>query len=362
MAGKYVFWGGYAGNNLGDEAILWALSRLIRKLDPAAEQFVFIPDGVSAAVEAQYKEWNIAVVSGPLLRCLGIFRHARLIVGGGQMIDDSSYAWPIGWSSIFIAVNKLWSHRPLVLCVGAEPLRKTIPRFLVRHFYGLAEVITCRDEESSTVVREAGVPAAKVWTTRDVVFSLDRSQLPQWEPGRSTVRTVAVAVAYDPARVLEDVSRYKHLVIALRKLDFRVEFLAHDLREAYDVQALREVKKSFLDDEGVQVAHASNVAETFDIYARVDAVISARMHPLIMGMLAGTLPIAYGGKAKVRSLLSNSAIPAIAADGEPRELATQLDDVFAQRDSIRRQLAETAETYRYMVEEATSLALQHGRR
>jgi polysaccharide pyruvyl transferase WcaK-like protein len=232
----------------------------------------------------------------------------------------------------------------------------------VRRAYGLAEVITCRDEESSTVVRTVGVQAGKVWTTRDIVFSLDRALLPQWEPGRSTVPTVAVVVAYDPARVQEDISRYKHLVSALRMRGLRVEFIAHDLREAYDVQALREVKKSYLDDEGVHVAHASTVAEVFAIYSRVDAVISARMHPLIMGMLAGTLPIAYGGKAKVKSLLSNSAIPSIAADGDPLQIAAQLDVVFAQREVILRQLTENADTYRRMVEETTARALEHGRR
>ena len=358
MARRYVFWGGYAGNNLGDEAILWAISGLIRRLDPEAEQHVFIPSGVSAAVAAQYQTWGIHVVSGPLLHCFAIFRRARLIVGGGQMIDDSSHGWPVGWSSVFLTANRLFGFRPLVLCIGAERLTKALPRFLVRRAYGLADVITCRDEESSLAVRETGVPSAKVWTARDVVFSLNRETLPHWTAARREGHTVAVLVAYDPARVQEDVSRYTRLVSGLRASGFFVHLIAHDLREAYDVQAVREVKASFPEDE-VRTAPVATVSEAFEVYARVDAVLSARMHPLIMGMLAGTLPIAFGGKAKVKSLLAISGIPAISADGEPLELASQFEAILAERDQLLPKLAETAASFRRSVEETTAKALAH---
>ena len=359
MARRYVFWGGYGGNNLGDEAILWAMSRLIHRLDPAAEQHVFIPSGVSEAVRAQYAAWDIHVVSGPLLRCFAIFRHARLIVGGGQMIDDSSHGWPVGWSSLFLTANRLCGYRPVVLCVGAEQLTKPLPRFLVRRAYGLAEVITCRDEEASAAVRDTGVPASKVWTTRDVVFSLDRAALPPRSATSGSPRSVAVVVAYDPARVQEDISRYTRLVNGLRNRGFAVELVAHDLRPAYDVQAVREVKAAFPEDSGVRVAPAATVGDVCAIYARVDAVLSARMHPLIMGLLAGTLPVAFGGKAKVKSLLAIAGIPAIAPEGDPLELASRFEAILAERETLLPRLAETADDFRRTVEDTTARALHH---
>ena len=358
MARKYVFWGGYAGNNLGDEAILWAMSRLIRKLDPEAEQHVFIPDGITPAVQAQYTAWGIKLVSGPMLRCLAILRHARLIVGGGQMIDDSSNGWPVGWSSIFIAINWIFGQRPLVLCVGAERLTKRLPRFLVQRFYGLAEIITCRDEESASSVRAVGVPADKVWTTRDVVFSLDTTILPQRKASGNGPRSVAVAVAYDPTRVLEDISRYAILISALRSRDFTVELVAHDLRAAYDIGAVAEVKARFAEDDRVGVAEVANVAEAFHLYSRVDAVISARMHPLIMGMLAGTLPVAFGGKAKVKSLLHVTAIPTINPGEEPAQLMSVFEVFLERSPALLPQLAESVSAFRRDVEEATAKALR----
>ena len=139
-----------------------------------------------------------------------------------------------------------------------------------------------------------------------------------------------------------------------------MELVAHDLREAYDVQAARTVKMSFRDDDGVRITPALTVDDAFAIYARVDAVLSARMHPLIMGLLAGTLPIAFGGKAKVKSLLAISGIPAINPEGEPATLASQVEALVAERPVLLPQLAETAAVFRRSVEETTARAISHG--
>ena len=275
------------------------------------------------------------------------------------MIDDRSLGWPVGWSSLFLTASHLCGERPLVLCVGAEALTRPLPRFLVHHAYGLAEVITCRDEERSAAVRATGVPADQVWTTRDVVFSLDRSILPQWTPASSNGNTLAVVVAYDPARVQEDLARYVRLVTGLRALGFIVELVAHDLRPAYDLHALAVVKASFASDEAVRLAHATTTDDVFTLYARVDAVVSARMHPLIMGALAGTLPIAFGGKAKVRSLLTISGIPAIEPTGEAAALGSQVQSVLSRRHDLLPQLATTIAGFRRNVEDTTARALLH---
>ena len=357
MTQRYVFWGGYAGNNLGDEAILWAMSRLIRGLDPMAKQSVFLPDGVSAAVAAQYDAWGIEVVSGSLVSCLLRLRDARLIVGGGQMVDDSSYGWPVGWSSLFLLVNRIFGHRPLVLCIGAEPLRRPLTRWLVRNFYSLAAAITCRDEESTASLQEVGLSSAKVTTTRDVVFSLDRALLPQHASLGAKPRSVALLIAYDPARIRDEISRYSHLVRALRARDFAVKLVAHDLRPDYDPRALREVMQDYAEDPGVTAEAITTVPEAFALYARVDAVVSGRMHPLIMATLAGTLPVAYGGKAKVRSLLRNAPIPSIAADVEPEQAVLQLEAALADKGRLVPELARAVEQFRESVEETTRRAV-----
>ncbi len=357
MAKRFVFWGGYGGNNLGDEAILWALSQLLRKFEPAASQYVLIPDGVPAHVEAQYAAWQIKVIRGRMPGCLDILRTARLIVGGGQMVDDTTLGWPVGWSSLFIAINAFFGQGPLVLCIGAEPLKRALPRFLVHHMYALAKVCTCRDDESTRVLRDAGISAQKVWTTRDVVFSLDRRLIPQYQSTRSANPSVAMVVAYDPNRVLDTIPRYTKLIDALLEYGMDVQLVAHDLRADYDVRARDEIHAMYKGNSHVTAPVAKSVDEVLAIYSRSDAVISGRMHPLILASLAGTLPIAFGGKAKVQSLISMSGIPTLIADS-PAQHALQVQKLLEQRSSLISAIASAVDNFRINVETTTERALK----
>jgi polysaccharide pyruvyl transferase WcaK-like protein len=357
VAKRFVFWGGYAGRNLGDEAILWAVSQLLRKLEPAASQCVLIPDGVPAHVEAQYAAWQIEVIKGRMPGCLNILRTARLIVGGGQMVDDTTLGWPVGWSSLFIAINAFFGQKPLVLCIGAEPLKRALPRFLVRHMYGLAKVCTCRDDESTKVLRDAGIAAQKVWTTRDVVFSLDRQLIPQYQAGMSGNHSVAVVIAYDPNRVLDTIPRYTKLIDGLLEYGIDVRLVAHDLRADYDVRARDEIQAMYKDNLRVTAPHARSVDEVLAIYSHSDAVISGRMHPLILASLAGTLPIAFGGKAKVQSLIAMSGIPALVSDPST-EQALQVQRLLEQRSALLPAIASAVDNFRINVENATERALR----
>ena len=357
MTERFVIWGGYGGNNLGDEAILWALSRLLRKLQPQAEVYVLIPDGVPEFAKLQYDAWGIGVVSGKMPGCLGILRRARLIVGGGQMVDDTTLAWPVGWSSVFLGINSFSRQKPLVLCVGAEPLRHPLTRFLVRNFYSKAMVCTCRDDESAAVMREVGVSPSKVWVTRDVVFSLDRGVVPQYSTGgRGTSPTVALVIAHDPNRVVDTIERYTALIDNLLARQVSVTVVAHDLRADYDIRARDEIMSRYKDCAGLTAIDTRTVDEVLAIYSRSEAVISARMHPLILGSLCGTLPIAFGGKAKVRSLIQLANIPEIIAkeaDGQAQEVVGFL----RQRTQRLPAIAAAMEGFRTIVEDVTRKAL-----
>jgi polysaccharide pyruvyl transferase WcaK-like protein len=355
VAKRFVFWGGYGGNNLGDEAILWSLSQLLRRFEPTASQCILIPDGVPTHIEEQYRSWQIEIIKGRMPGCLDILRTARLVVGGGQMVDDTTLGWPVGWSSLFITINAFFGQKPLVLCIGAEPLRHALPRFLVHHMYGLAQVCTCRDDESTQVLRDAGISPQKIWTTRDVVFSLDRNLVPQYKATNST--TLAMVIGYDPNRVLDTIPRYTKLIDALLERDINIELVAHDLRADYDVRARDEIHAMYRNDSRVKAPVAGSVDEVLAIYSRSDAVISGRMHPLILASLAGTLPIAFGGKAKVQSLIAMSGIPAIASD-VPAQQAHQVQQLIEQRHNLLPAIARALDTFRINVESTTEKALK----
>ena len=357
MAKKFLIWGGYGGVNIGDEAILWALSRLLRKLEPSTPQAVLIRGGATPSALAQYAAWNIEVVSGSLATTLRALRTSRLVVGGGQMVDDSSIGWPVGWSSLFLLINKLFSNKSLVVCIGAESLKRPLQRFLVRHIYGLAQACTCRDDESTAILRGVGIPERKAWTTRDVVFSLDRSILPQWQPssGNKPIR-IAVLIAFDPKRIRETTERTSLLIDALLRSGAEIILVAHDLRPDYDVQALLALKQQYASVPAVSASSAQTVDDVLTLYSQCDAVISGRMHPLILAALAGSLPIAFGGKAKVRSLLAVSSIPSLTTD-TPETQAAEALRLLDTRPQLLPKIAEVLQGFRSNVESGMARAL-----
>jgi polysaccharide pyruvyl transferase WcaK-like protein len=357
VAKEFVIWGGYGGHNLGDEAILWALSRQLRRLEPTAKQYVLVRGAVTDEVRAQYEAWQIEAVAGSISTFLPVLRKARLIVGGGQMVDDTSLGWPVGWSSLFLLINWIFGKKPLVTCIGAESLNRTLPRLLVKYVYSRARLCTCRDVESTEVLKRAGVNESKLLTTRDVVFSLDRSLLPQWKITESNAHPkVAILIAYDPKRIRETTARSTQLIDALLNVGIAVQLVAHDLRAEYDLYALAEIQKKYAGHPGVTTAEAQTVGDVLTIYSQTDAVISGRMHPLILASLAGTLPIAFGGKAKVQSLLAMSGIPALSS-GTPEEQAAQVQELIVQKTQILPKIAAVVADFRANVEGSMAKAL-----
>jgi polysaccharide pyruvyl transferase WcaK-like protein len=222
--------------------------------------------------------------------------------------------------------------------------------------YGLAKVCTCRDDESTQVLRDAGISTQKLWTTRDVVFSLDRHLIPQYQV-RSGSPSVAIVVAYDPNRVLDTIPRYTKLIDALLEHGMDVQLVAHDLRADYDVRARDEIHGMYKNDLRVTAPVAKSVDEVLAIYGHSDAVVSGRMHPLILASLAGTLPIAFGGKAKVQSLIAMSGIPTLVSDS-PEQQALQVRQLLEQRSDILPAIASAVDNFRLNVETTTERALK----
>jgi polysaccharide pyruvyl transferase WcaK-like protein len=136
----------------------------------------------------------------------------------------------------------------------------------------------------------------------------------------------------------------------------KVELVAHDLRADYDVRARDEINAMYKNNLHVTAPVARSVDEVLAIYSRSDAVISGRMHPLILASLAGTLPIAFGGKAKVQSLISMSGIPTIASD-VPAQQAQQIRQLLEQRPNLLPAIAHALDTFRINVESTTARAL-----
>jgi polysaccharide pyruvyl transferase WcaK-like protein len=357
MAEAFVIWGGFGGHNFGDEAILWAASRLLRKLRPKSKQFVIVLHDISDNTAELYREWELDVVRAGSLDCLRALLIARLVVGGGQLVDDKTIGWPVGWTSLFLVANRIFGQRPLMLCIGAEAIKRRLTVRLVRHFYSLASVCTCRDAETAAILRKAGVPSARIWVARDMVFSLDRTVLPAHCAIKSSGYQIAVLIAKDADRLPDIIERLHLLITSLLRCGFQVRLLAHDVRDSYDRGALLLFKERYANEPRVITSRADTLKDILDLYSQCDAVISARMHPLILASLVGALPIAIVLTGKVKALAANLGIPILAFDSDPQVQAAQISQLVAQREEYTKPLEERSKEWGKTVEQVTGDAL-----
>lgn len=357
MTEEFAVWGGYGGHNLGDEAILWSMSRLLSKLRPGSSQSVLVRSQISEQVARQYELWGVKAVRFGSISSLRLLTRARLIVGGGQLLDDTLSAWPVGWTSLVLLMNAFAGKRPLILCIGAEPIKRKITAFIAKHFYSLAQVCSCRDLETLQVVQELGLPASKVVASRDVVFSLDRSLLPRRTRKDTLTERITLVLAHDPQRTPGKANYFGELVSEILSVGYEVSLVAHDLRVEYDYGLLLDLEKEFAGDARVTVCKPAFVDEALDIYANSDAVVSSRMHPLILASLVETLPIAIRSTAKVKSLIEALGLPSLDKSAGDGMRAKSILAALTRREpylrSIKAQIAEFAP----VVESTTANAL-----
>jgi polysaccharide pyruvyl transferase WcaK-like protein len=357
VGNSFVIWGGYGGHNLGDEAILWAMSRLIRKLRPTALQYVLIRGGIAERVAAQYRAWGMEPVSFPSVRSLKLLRRSHLIVGGGQLLDDKTLVWPVGWTSLLLLANRMLGLRTLVLCIGAEPISRRITRMLVRHFYSLAAICTCRDGASVDVLRSCGFPEEKLYATRDVVFSLNNDVFPRRVQSTDSTPRITIVVSHDPDRTPRKAEYFSELAQRFLKAGCHVCLTAHDLRIDYDLGLLLRLEGEFRGDSRVTFCKPESVADVLNAYSSSDAVVSIRMHPLILASISGSLPVAISHTAKVRSLAVDLGIPTLSECNSSIYRATDILALLSAKDAYLQAIADRLAEFRSTVESTTSQAL-----
>ncbi|HEY3928867.1 MAG TPA: polysaccharide pyruvyl transferase family protein [Candidatus Koribacter sp.] len=344
----FLVWGAYGGHNFGDEAILRAVSYQLRRVRPNARQYVTMPGKLSPAVAEHYRAAGIEAVPLFSFRCLKLLVRTQLVAGGGQLLDDHSLGWPGGYTCLLLGLNRLFANRPVLLCIGANPVHRRLVRAMVRFGYSLATKCTCRDEGSAAALVDCGIRPSRVQVTRDIVFALESHHLPRRAaaPGG---KHVAIAVCHDPMRKPGDCSTVAILVRELLAAGFHVELTGHDLRPAYDRYLLEALQAELRDVPDVSFVFPDSLDSLLQLYASCHFVISNRMHPLILASLLGSVPIAIAETPKVQALVDNLGIPALDTSSSG-QLGSQLIAVLERRSRYESAIARQLVAFRSTVE------------
>lgn len=286
-----VISGYYGFDNIGDEAILYAIIQSLRKEQPNIGITV-----LSNAPEVTAERYQVEAVNRWQLKEVAqVLKHSDgLISGGGSLMQDETGLKTIPYYAGIIALAKRYKKPVFIYAQGMGPFNKSISRFLVKKTLKNT-VVTVRDNDSKQLLREIGVKG-NITIVPDPVLGIDVvQQSSDWFTEQQfTQPTVTVSVREWPT----DKAYKKKLADALTvigKEGYAIVFIP--MHGAHDLTTSEEIAK-MMDCTSTIAPHDASIHEKIAIIQQSDLLIGIRLHALIFAAVVNTpfLPLSYDPK------------------------------------------------------------------
>jgi polysaccharide pyruvyl transferase CsaB len=169
---RRVLMSGYYGfGNAGDEAILQAVHDGILREGARGGARVTVLSNNPGDTRARYgyktiRRFNVPGVLLALARC------DALVSGGGSLLQDQTSTRSLLYYLWIMRAAELMGKTVMVYANGIGPINRERNRRRVRRVVGRADVITLRDGDSATQLREMGVERGGVEVSADPAFTL----------------------------------------------------------------------------------------------------------------------------------------------------------------------------------------------
>lgn len=326
---KYCIFGAFGYVNIGDEVILDVVAQQLKTRSPGSDitALTWGRDTDRSQFLDEYRSRGIRLSSlfHPL-RAMKLSAGRTLLIGGGQVIDGS---WGVRLPLLQLltaAWVKFTGGRVRVIGAGVSNATGPLVSNIYKMLFWLCDIVVLRDRDSFAAASKIG-PQQKLRLGADVVFSAPSLVQAQSYPRRNVV------VAVHNAPHVRHSSEDELVAIVSRLVDLRdnVEIFvaAHDVREDFDLGLARRVCERV---PSSRLLVFNGPDECLEFYRSCACVISARMHPLIIGCISGAACIPLQGSAKVEYLAITLSLQIESA----QSLSSMDEDLLRQRISAGR--------------------------
>ena len=163
--------GAYGKGNAGDDSILEAIIQQMRHIDPDIPMYVLSRNPKETRIRYRIE----AIHTFSILRFLRRMGKTRLYInGGGSLIQDVTSTRSLQYYLSNIALAKLCGNRVLMYGCGIGPVSLKKNRRLAGTIIDrYADVITLRDPQSETELRDMGVTKPEIRLTADPALLLN---------------------------------------------------------------------------------------------------------------------------------------------------------------------------------------------
>lgn len=151
---KIVLSGYYGFDNIGDEAVLYAIIKAIKNEIKEVELTVLSNNpektkalyGVHSVNRWQFKEVIRAIKESDLL-----------VSGGGSLLQDVTSSKTIPYYLAIVKIAQLYKKKVVFYSQGIGPVQKGLSRLLIKHVVSKVDGIFVRDAQSKKLLQEIGI-------------------------------------------------------------------------------------------------------------------------------------------------------------------------------------------------------------
>jgi polysaccharide pyruvyl transferase CsaB len=296
--------GAYGYGNAGDDAILEAIVKEMRGIDPDIP--ITVMSRTPKETERKYKVKSIFTFDFP--EFLNEMRKSRLYInGGGSLIQDVTSRRSLWFYLFTIRAAKLLGCRVIMYGCGIGPVTRARGKRSVRNILNkYVDVITLRENHSRAELESYGV------TRPEIILSSDPAMILEPAP-EEEVSEVMKSNGLDP--------KGRYICLCLRRwpgfrekseffaaaADYAIEkyglqpiFLSIDHQNDGDAA---DAVLSMMKGRGKVLRNPMGTARTIGILSRMEIVLSMRLHGLIFASAQGAPLVGVSYDPKVTAFL-----------------------------------------------------------
>ncbi|OOB79411.1 MAG: polysaccharide pyruvyl transferase CsaB [Epulopiscium sp. Nuni2H_MBin003] len=296
---RVVISGYYGFDNIGDEAILYTMIKMLKISIPNIS--IVVLSNNPKMTEQLYNvksvnRWNIKCIVQNIKNC------DLLISGGGSLLQDVTSIKTIPYYLGIIKIALMCNKKVVFYSQGIGPINKKINRYLVKNISNKIEHIFVRDTNSKRVLQSMGVKTP-IDVSIDPVFGIQIDENEYSEIKQQLSNKKSVGIYLRPWKnnnlIINCMSK---VILSLIQDDYEVYMIC--MQPEQDIKIAKDVAKRVESNHLKIIEQSLTINKTLSYTANFDFIIGMRLHSLIMAVATNTPVIALSYDPKVENVMS----------------------------------------------------------
>lgn len=302
MSKKIMIYGWFGENNIGDELLLKAIIKLIKKTDENSK--IIVAGSNPKNIKKNHSEVDVSIYDfylsikqlikllfrNPIKFIYNMISSDILIVPGGGAISD----WNLeSTKRMFFMINffSLMKKKIYLFGMGAGPITNEKNYSYFKKVLAKASYITVRDDYSKKELEKIGL--SNVYKSKDLVLNMNFNLENNSKDKKEKIGLILAPVCVNNEKIFNKF--VKEITKLIDKLQNQYEVSLIPFQYSYDKILLDKI----VEKTNVNILYDSNnIWSSLDYIKEQDIIIAMRYHSIILGLLNGkkVVPIIYHPK------------------------------------------------------------------